>query len=53
MTTGFQDMMQNNPMNLTVVWDRWSHRVCMTGEATSHKMVCNLAELDEFGSKKH
>lgn len=46
-------MLQNNLMNLMSFGIVGLHRVCMTGKATSHKVVCNLAEMDEFGPKKH
>jgi hypothetical protein len=41
--------LQSNPMEITVVWDRWSHRVCMIGHSTGQRMVCTLDEMDQFG----
>lgn len=44
--------LQSNPMEITVVWDRWLHRVCMIGHNTGRKMVCTLDEIDQFGRQK-
>ena len=41
--------LQSNPMEITVVWDRWAHRVCMIGDSTGQKMVCTLEDMDQFG----
>lgn len=43
---------QSDPMALTMVWDRWNNRTCMTGNATNHRMLCTLDEMDQFGRKK-
>lgn len=44
--------LQNNPMEITVVWDRLLHRVCMIGHNTGQQMVCTLDEIDQFGRQK-
>ena len=40
-----------NSIRGTSVWDRWNHRPCMTGMELKNKMMCTLAEWDEFVGK--
>lgn len=42
----------DNPMEVIFVWDRWEARACMTGMATSHRLLCTADDLDRFTKKK-
>ena len=45
-------LQQLDPMEMTMVWDRWNARTCMTGVATNHKMICTRDEMDQFVRRK-
>jgi hypothetical protein len=37
---------------LTLVWDRWAHRLCMTGMGFGNTLICTRDERAEFERKK-
>ena len=34
----------HSQIGTTKVWDRWTHRSCITSVVTLHRMVCDLEE---------
>ena len=41
----FEPLVEHNSLHLTVVWDRWTHQVCVYGYFEARKLSCSPEAL--------